>query len=53
MHVQKHRKLKIAEANNVYDLCNTGALVNYLYNACFSPTKSALLNAIKIGHFVT
>jgi hypothetical protein len=28
-------------------------LVNYLHNACFSPTKSALLKAVKRGHFVT
>jgi hypothetical protein len=29
-------------ANNVYELCNTGALVHYLHKALFSPTKSAM-----------
>jgi hypothetical protein len=40
----------IAAANNVYELCNTGALVNYLHKAMFIPTKSTLLQAIKKGH---
>jgi hypothetical protein len=40
-------------ANNVYELCNTGALVNYLPKALFSPTKSALLQAVKNGHLIT
>jgi hypothetical protein len=30
-------------ANNFHELRNTGALVNYLHKAMFSPTKSALL----------
>jgi hypothetical protein len=33
----------IAAANNVYKLCNTGAIVSYLHKAMFSPTKLALL----------
>jgi hypothetical protein len=40
-------------ANNVYDLRNTGALVHYLHKALFSPTKSALLQAVKDGHLIT
>jgi hypothetical protein len=40
-------------ANNVYELCNTGAKVNYLHKAMFSPTKSALLQAVKNGHLVS
>jgi hypothetical protein len=40
-------------ANNVYELRNTGALVNYLYKAMFSPTKSDLLQAVKNGHIIT
>jgi hypothetical protein len=40
-------------ANNVYELHNTGALVHYLHNALFSPTKSALLQAVKDGHLIT
>jgi hypothetical protein len=40
-------------ANNVYELCNTGALLNYLHTAMFSPTKSALLQAVKNGHLKT
>jgi hypothetical protein len=43
----------MAVANNVYELRNTGALVNYLHKATFSPTKSALLQAVKNGHLVT
>jgi hypothetical protein len=42
-----------AVANNVYKLRNTGALVNYLHKALFSPKKSALLQAVKNGHMVT
>jgi hypothetical protein len=34
-------------ANNVYELLNTGALVNYLHKALFSPTKSAMLQSVK------
>jgi hypothetical protein len=30
-----------------------GALVHYLHKALFSPTKSALLQAVKNGHLVT
>jgi hypothetical protein len=36
----------------VYQLRNTGALVNYLHKALFSPTKSALLQAVKNGHLI-
>jgi hypothetical protein len=37
-------------ANNVYELRNTGALVHYLHKALFSPTKAAMLQAVKDGH---
>jgi hypothetical protein len=40
-------------ANNVYELRNTGALVHYLHKALFSPTKSALLQAVKNGRLIT
>jgi hypothetical protein len=43
----------IDAANNVYELRNTGALVNYLHKAMFSPTKSALLQAVKKVHLTT
>jgi hypothetical protein len=39
--------------NNVYELCNTGALFHYLQKALLSPTKYALLQAVKTGHLVT
>jgi hypothetical protein len=39
--------------NNVYELRNTGALVHYLQKALFSPTKSAMLQAVKDGHLIT
>jgi hypothetical protein len=38
--------------NNVYELRNKGALVQYLHKTLFSPTKSALLQAVKDGHLV-
>jgi hypothetical protein len=40
-------------ANNVYELRNTGALVHYLHKVLFSPTKSAMLQAVKDGHLIT
>jgi hypothetical protein len=40
-------------ANNVYELRNTGALVHYLQKSLFSPTKSALLQAVKDRHLIT
>jgi hypothetical protein len=50
---QDHQQNSPEVANNVYELLNTRALVNYLYKAIFSPTKSALLQAIKNVHLVT
>jgi hypothetical protein len=40
-------------ANNVYELRNTIALVHYLHKALFSPTKSAMSQAVKDGHLIT
>jgi hypothetical protein len=40
-------------ANNVYELPNTGALVHYLHKALFSPTKSAMSQAVKAIHLIT
>jgi hypothetical protein len=37
----------------VYELRNTGALVHYLHKAFFSPTKAAMLQAVKDGHLIT
>jgi hypothetical protein len=45
----KHEPL----AKNVYELRSTGALVHYLHKALFSPTKSAMLQAVKDGHLIT
>jgi hypothetical protein len=39
-------------ANN-YELRNTGSIVHYLHKALFSPTKSAMLQAVKDGHLIT
>jgi hypothetical protein len=33
--------------NKVYELHNTGALFHYLHQALFSPTKAAMLQAVK------
>jgi hypothetical protein len=40
-------------ANIVYELRNTGALVHYIHKALFSPTKSAMLQAVKDRHLIT
>jgi hypothetical protein len=40
-------------ANNKYELLNKGALVHYLHKALFSPTKAAMLQAVKDGHLIT
>jgi hypothetical protein len=50
---KEHQEPQLAVANNVYELSNTGALVNYLHKAMFSPTKYAFLQAVKNGHLVT
>jgi hypothetical protein len=50
---QDNQQIHQPVANNVYELRNTGALVHYLQKALFSPTKYALLQAVKNGHLVT
>jgi hypothetical protein len=47
-----NQQLQQAVANNVYELCNTGAFANYLHKALFRPTKAALLQAVKNRHLV-
>jgi hypothetical protein len=46
-------KKQISAANNIYEIRNTGALVNHLEKAMFSCTKSVLLHAVKKGHLAT
>jgi hypothetical protein len=48
-----NQQLQQPVANNVYELCNTGALVHYFNKALSSPTKSALLQAVKNGRLIT
>jgi hypothetical protein len=50
---QDNQQIHQPVANNVYELRNTGALFHYFHKALFSPTKSALLQAVKNGHLVT
>jgi hypothetical protein len=50
---REHKQHLHELANKVYELRNTEALVNHLHNAMFSPTKSALLQAVKNGHLIT
>jgi hypothetical protein len=50
---QTHYDIPQPITNNVYELRNTGALVHYLHKALFSPTKSAMLQAVKDGHLIT
>jgi hypothetical protein len=44
---QTHKNIPYPISNNLYELRNTGALVHYLHKALFSPTTSALLQAVK------
>jgi hypothetical protein len=44
---------QISAANNVYDLRNTGALVNYMHNAMFICTNYALIHTVNKGHLAT
>jgi hypothetical protein len=48
-----HQQHQHEVASNVFELRNTGELVTYLHKAMFSPTKSALLQAVKNGHLLT
>jgi hypothetical protein len=50
-HTNKHKPDPIAK--NVYELRYTGALIHYLHKALFSPTKAAMLQAVKDGHLIT
>jgi hypothetical protein len=50
---QDNQQLQQSVENNVYELRNTGALVNYLHKALFSPKKSVLLQAVKNGDLIT
>jgi hypothetical protein len=50
---QHHQQHSHEVENNVYELRNKGALVNYLQKAMCSPTKPALLQAVKNGHLIT
>jgi hypothetical protein len=50
---QTNRHIPGPISNKVYELCNTGALVHYLHKALFSPTKSAMLQAVKDGHLIS
>jgi hypothetical protein len=50
---QPNKKVHNPIANNVCELRYTGALVHYLHKALFSPTKAAMLQAVKDGHLIT
>jgi hypothetical protein len=50
---QTNNHIPEAISNNVYELRNIGSLVHYLHIALFSPTKSAMLQAVKDGHLIT
>jgi hypothetical protein len=50
---QANKHIPDIMANNVYELRNTGDLVHYLHKTLFSPTKSAMLKAVKDGHLIT
>jgi hypothetical protein len=51
--VQNKTQLSQQFANNVYELKIKKEIIQYLHGACFSPTKSAWIKAIKQGHFAT
>jgi hypothetical protein len=50
---QPNKKVHNPTSNSLYELRNTGSLVHYLQKALFSPTKSAMLQAVKDGHLIT
>jgi hypothetical protein len=50
---QNNKQVHQPVENNIYELRSTGTLVHYFHKALFSPTKSALLQAVKNGHLVT
>jgi hypothetical protein len=50
---QTNTHIPVPISNNVYELRITGALLHYLHKALVSPTKSALLQAVKTGHLIT
>jgi hypothetical protein len=50
---QNNKHIPDPIANNVYKLHNTGALVHYFHKALFSPTKPAMLQAVKDRHLIT
>jgi hypothetical protein len=50
---QEHQQHSPQVENNVYGLRNTLASLNYLHKTMFSPTKCALLQAVKNGHLIT
>jgi hypothetical protein len=50
---QDNQQIHQPIANNMYELRYTGTLIQYLHKALFSPTKSALLQAVKDGHLIT
>jgi hypothetical protein len=50
---KEHKQPQMAVANNAYELHDTGELINYLHKAMFSPTQSAVLQAVNNGHLVT
>jgi hypothetical protein len=50
---KEHQQQPHEVSNNVYEVRNTGAKVNYLHKSMSSPTKSAFLQAVKNGHLVT
>jgi deoxyxylulose-5-phosphate synthase len=51
--LKEHQQHPHEVSNKVYELRNTGALVDYLHKAMFSPIKSALLQAVKNSHLIT
>jgi hypothetical protein len=50
---KEHQQHPQEVANKVYELSNTGELVNYLQKSMFSPAKSAFLQTVKKGHLIT
>jgi hypothetical protein len=50
---KEHQQHPHEVTHNVYELRNTGALVNYLHKAMFSPTKSAFLQEVRNDHLTT
>jgi hypothetical protein len=51
VNLKQKMKPELAQCNHAHDNNNQKDLINYLHAACFSPVKSTMIKAIKMGIF--